>query len=189
MISLIFIPTSSFSSVQSAGILGQTPCIDGCSCRGSLTTDQWFLMATIVGPIAVHTFISLHPLCEGYIKITNRSHKFGMITCLIQMWHARNGRQPLIHIFRKRRWMLKQQRRHKQQRSAKLTKHTLVPAQRLNQYQIYLTSQRPAPQTHLTLIDRGRNGSEQRMPEETKSQTRMIQNNPHVFTLTTLQIS
>src|ERR1700691_5077153 len=101
----------------------------GVPAGGSLTADQWFLMATIVGPIAVHTFISLHPLCEGYIKITNRSRKFGTITCLIQMWHAHNGWQPLIHVFRKRRWMLKQQRRHKQQRSAKLTKHTLVPVQ------------------------------------------------------------
>jgi hypothetical protein len=161
----------------------------GVPAGGSLTADQWLLMATVVGPIAVRTFISLHPLCEGYVKITNRSRKFGTITCLIQMWHARNGRRPLIHVFGKRRRTLKQQRRHERQRSAKLTKHTLVPAQRLNQYQIYLTSQRLAPQTHLTLIDRGRNGSEQRMPEETKSQTRMIQNNPHVFTLTTLQIS
>jgi hypothetical protein len=44
-----------FSQFSLPAYLGRLPAMMGVPAGGSLTADQWLLMATVVGPIAVRT--------------------------------------------------------------------------------------------------------------------------------------
>ena len=87
--------------------LGRLPTLVGIPAGGSLTADQWMLMATVIGPIAVSTCYSGVPDHNSHAY---RFHASGMSSWLIQKPHDNSGHHGSRQGPTERRRPMKQRR-------------------------------------------------------------------------------